>query len=110
MNEYYKPGLNFNCMSLCNSDRTEMFRLLMMHGEGSLMVKLLSQFPGGGGALPLEAVPDARERKRRKGVCFFRSRIAKKKGGGGGIHIVMIRALTVRLYVERVGKLRQHVH
>ena len=74
---------------------------------------------GGGGSLPLKAVPDARENKRGKrvsnsGVGAERAdrekgvKMAKNGGGGGGegIQIVMIRVQALGLYVERVGKLR----
>ena len=73
---------------------------------------------GGGGSLPLEAVPDDRENKTRKRVSksgVGAERADGEKGvksrqmGKKGIQIAMIRVLS-RTYAERVGKLRQHVH
>ena len=57
---------------------------------------------GGGVSLSLEAVPDAREKIYEKGMFFRGSR----KWGENGNQSAMLRVLTVRSYVERVGKLR----
>ena len=54
-------------------------------------------YPNQGWAVGAERVD------REKGV-----KIAKN--WGKGIQITMIRVQAVRLYVERVGNLRQHVH
>ena len=74
---------------------------------------------GGGGSLPLEAIPDAREKinidKGYPNQGWARTaRIAKRvsklrKMGEKGIQIAMIRVQALGLYVERVGNLRQHV-
>ena len=72
---------------------------------------------GGGGSLPLEAVPDAREKKRvtrvypNHGWARNAKRVSKtRKMGENGIQIAMIRILAMRSNVERVSNLRQHVH
>ena len=72
---------------------------------------------GGGGSLPLAAVPDAREKKMCKmgiqirGGARNAKRVSKtRKMGEKGIQIALIRILAMRSNVERVGNLRQHVH
>ena len=75
---------------------------------------------GGGGALPLEAVPAAREKKTRgesvsiSGVgaeSADRDKgISESRKTGKWYSNWYDQSLAVRLYGERVGKLRQHVH
>ena len=74
--------------------------------------------PPGGGSLPLEAVPDAREREKRvkgvskSGVGAEREKGVKnaKNGRKGYPNRYMIKILAMRSNVERVGDLRQRVH
>ena len=68
------------------------------------------------GSLPLEAVPDAREKNtRKKGIQFGGARGTRKwcqnrqQLGKRVFQIAVIRVLAMRLYVGRVGNLRQRV-
>ena len=72
---------------------------------------------GGGGSLPLEAVPDAREKKRVKsvsksGVGAEREKGVKnaKNGRKGYPNRYDQNSIAMRSNLERVGNWRQHVH
>ena len=74
---------------------------------------------GGGVSLPLEVVPDAREKNGGKGYSnkgwARNTRIGKRVSkswtlGEKGIQIAMIKILAMPSYAERIGNLRQHVH
>ena len=80
--------------------------------------------PGGGGSLPLEAVPDAREKIRGKGVsksgvgplyARYTKRVSKSvvkpiREKGYPNRYMMIRVLAVRSNLERADNSRQQVH